>query len=37
MSTSLLSVAFAHHRWATERLILACPALTPEQLRTPAP
>ena len=27
----------AHHIWATERLIDACAALTPEQLRTPAP
>jgi len=37
MTTSLLSDAFAHHFWATERLIDACAALTPEQLKTPAP
>jgi uncharacterized damage-inducible protein DinB len=37
MTTSLLGDAFAHHVWATERLIDACAALTPEQLRTPAP
>ena len=35
--TSLLHDAFAHHIWATERLIDACVALTEEQLRTPAP
>jgi uncharacterized damage-inducible protein DinB len=33
----LLTDAFAHHVWATERLIDACGALSPEQLRTPAP
>ncbi len=37
MTTSLLSDAFAHHLWATERLIDACAALTPGQLQTPAP
>ncbi len=37
MTASLLDDAFAHHIWATERLIDACAALTPEQLRTPAP
>jgi uncharacterized damage-inducible protein DinB len=37
MTTSLLSDAFAHHVWATERLIDACAALTPEQLTAPAP
>ncbi len=37
MTSSLLSDAFAHHVWATERLIDECAALTPEQLRTPAP
>ncbi len=37
MTTSLLSDAFAHHIWATERLIDACAALTPGQLQTPAP
>ena len=36
-ATSLLGDAFGHHIWATERLIDACAALTPEQLRTPAP
>lgn len=37
MTSSLLSDAFAHHIWATERLIDECAALTPEQLKTPAP
>jgi uncharacterized damage-inducible protein DinB len=37
MTTSLLGDAFAHHVWATERLIDACTVLTPEQLMTPAP
>ena len=37
MTASLLDDAFAHHVWATERLIDACAALSPEQLRTPAP
>ena len=37
MTTSLLSDAFAHHIWATERLIDECAVLTPEQLKTPAP
>jgi uncharacterized damage-inducible protein DinB len=37
MTTSVLSDAFAHHVWATERLIDACAALTPEQLTTPVP
>ena len=37
MTTSLLSDAFAHHVWATELLIDACTALSPEQLKTPAP
>jgi uncharacterized damage-inducible protein DinB len=37
MTSSLLDDAFAHHIWATERLIDACAALTPEQLTTPAP
>jgi uncharacterized damage-inducible protein DinB len=35
MTTSLLHDAMAHHIWASERLIDACEALTPEQLRTP--
>ena len=35
--TTLLHDAMAHHIWATERLIDACDALTPEQLGTPAP
>jgi hypothetical protein len=30
MTTALLSDAFAHHIWATERLIDECAALTPE-------
>jgi uncharacterized damage-inducible protein DinB len=37
MTTSLLRDAMAHHIWATERLIDACEALTPDQLRSPAP
>jgi uncharacterized damage-inducible protein DinB len=37
MPTSLLIDAFAHHNWATQRVIDACAALTPEQLATPAP
>jgi uncharacterized damage-inducible protein DinB len=37
MTTSVLSDAFAHHVWATERLIDACTALAPEQLKTPVP
>ncbi len=37
MTTSLLGDAFAHHIWATERLIDECAALTPAQLKTPAP
>ncbi len=37
MTTSVLGDAFAHHAWATERLIDACTALTPEQLTSPAP
>jgi uncharacterized damage-inducible protein DinB len=36
MTASLLDDAMAHHVWATERLIDACRALTPEQLSTPA-
>jgi uncharacterized damage-inducible protein DinB len=35
MTTSLLHEAFAHHIWATERIIDACQALTSEQLKTP--
>ena len=37
MNSSLLGDAFAHHIWATERLIDECGALTAEQLQTPAP
>jgi uncharacterized damage-inducible protein DinB len=37
VTASLLDDAFAHHVWATERLIDACESLTPEQLATPAP
>jgi uncharacterized damage-inducible protein DinB len=37
MTTSLLADAFAHHVWASERLIDECAALTPEQLTTPIP
>lgn len=35
--TSLLHDAFAHHIWATERLLDACATLTREQLTTSAP
>jgi uncharacterized damage-inducible protein DinB len=34
---SLLADAFAHHVWATIRLIDACAALSPEQLKTSVP
>ena len=34
MSRSVLGDAFAHHGWATLRLIDACLALSPEQLGT---
>ena len=37
MTTSLLHDAFAHHAWATDRLLDTCAALTDEQLRTPVP
>jgi uncharacterized damage-inducible protein DinB len=37
MTGSLLRDAFAHHLWATQRIIDTCADLTPEQLRTPAP
>ena len=37
MSRPLLDDAFAHHVWATLRLIDACDELGPEQLETAAP
>jgi uncharacterized damage-inducible protein DinB len=37
MSSSSLDDAFAHHVWATMRLIDACLPLTPEQLETAVP
>jgi uncharacterized damage-inducible protein DinB len=37
MMKSLMEVAFAHHVWATLRLIDACLALSPEQLETAVP
>jgi uncharacterized damage-inducible protein DinB len=37
MSKSLLEDAFAHHVWATLRLLDACLALNPEQLGTAVP
>src|SRR4029077_16622406 len=37
MTTSLMTDAFAHHVWATLRLLDACLALTPEQLQTNVP
>jgi uncharacterized damage-inducible protein DinB len=35
MSGSLLADAFAHHVWATQRLIDTCLELGPEQMETP--
>ncbi|MGH2383211.1 MAG: DinB family protein [Candidatus Limnocylindria bacterium] len=35
--TTLLDDAFAHHIWATERIIDTCAELTEEQLTAPAP
>ena len=37
MTTSLLSDAFRHHIWATERVLEACANLTPDQLEMPVP
>jgi uncharacterized damage-inducible protein DinB len=37
MSGSLLDDAFAHHVWASLRLIDTCLMLTPEQLNAPVP
>ena len=37
MTTSVLDDAFAHHVWATVRVIETCEGLTEEQLRTPVP
>jgi uncharacterized damage-inducible protein DinB len=37
MSTTLLGDAFAHHVWATLRLMDVCLALSPEQLGTAVP
>jgi uncharacterized damage-inducible protein DinB len=37
MTTPMLRTAFAHHVWATERLIDACSGLTREQLVRPVP
>ena len=37
MTSSPLRDAFAHHVWATLRVIDACAALTPEQLETSVP
>jgi uncharacterized damage-inducible protein DinB len=36
MTTTFLRDPFAHHVWATERLIDACSALTQDQLNAPA-
>lgn len=36
MTSSLLQPAFAHHVWATQRLLGACAALSSEQLETTA-
>lgn len=37
MSRSLMADAFAHHVWATERVLEACDGLTDEQLATTVP
>jgi len=37
MSGSLLEDAFAHHVWATLRLVDACVPLSPQQLGTAVP
>ena len=37
MSPSVLSDAFAHHAWATQRLLDECAGLTPDQLATTVP
>lgn len=37
MTTSILADGFAHHAWATLRLIDACALLTPEQLNASVP
>jgi uncharacterized damage-inducible protein DinB len=37
MSNSVLKDAFAHHVWATLRLVDACLALSPQQLETAVP
>jgi uncharacterized damage-inducible protein DinB len=37
VSTSVLEDAFAHHVWATLRLLDVCLALSPEQLETAVP
>lgn len=37
MTTSLLSDAFRHHVWATERVLEVCAGLTPAQLEMPVP
>ncbi len=37
MTASVLSDAFAHHYWATERLFETCAALSPEQLNVSCP
>lgn len=37
MTTSVLSDAFAHHVWATIRVLDACAALSPDQLATAVP
>ena len=37
MSTPVLHDAFAHHIWATQRLLEACAALEPRQLDTTVP
>ncbi len=37
MTTSSLADAFAHHVWATERIIDSCMDLTAEEMATPVP
>jgi uncharacterized damage-inducible protein DinB len=37
MTNSILADAFEHHHWANERILVACAALSEEQLTTPVP
>lgn len=37
MTTSILTDAFGHHVWATQRVLDACASLTPGQFAAPSP